>query len=325
MNIFQELAAKIDKKRSIVYPEGNDPRILKACERLVEDEIIHPIVLGSKDEIQKLGQEKEISLDGIEIIDFDFLDKTEYIDEFLKIRKGKNTEDQAREMFKSPNYLTTMMVKLYQAGGMVAGAVSSTGDTIRPALQIIKTEEGVSRISGAMFMYGPNDERYVFADVAINIDHEPEGLAEIAYQSAKTGQVFGIDPKIAFLSFSTKGSASAPQTEKVIEAVDIAREKYPDLKLDGELQFDAAIVPEVAKLKAPESEIAGKANVFIFPDLEAGNIGYKIAERLGGYEAIGPILQGLAAPIADLSRGCDAEDVYKLSIVTALQIQAKSE
>lgn len=201
---------------------------------------------------------------------------------------------------------------------VVSGAIHPTGDTVRPALQIIKTAPGSSRISGA-FVMQRDDERYIFADAAINIDIDAQTMAEIAIQSAKTAKVFGIDPKVAMLSFSTKGSAKAPQVDKVSEATKIAKELEPSLALDGELQFDAAFVPEVAKSKAPDSEIAGQANVFIFPDLQSGNIGYKIAQRLGGFEAVGPILQGLAKPVSDLSRGANEEDVYKVAIITAAQ------
>lgn len=208
-----------------------------------------------------------------------------------------------------------------QADGMVSGAVHSTGDTVRPALQIIKTRPGVARTSGAYIMQRGRDERYLFADNAINIDPNAQELAEIAVESAKTAQLFDIDPKVALLSFSTKGSAKAPQVDKVVEATQIAHELAPDLALDGELQFDAAFVPSVAKQKAPGSDVAGEANVFIFPELQSGNIGYKIAQRFGGFEAIGPILQGLNKPVSDLSRGANEEDVYKLAIITAAQTQ----
>ena len=212
-----------------------------------------------------------------------------------------------------------MLVKTDKANGMVSGAVHSTGDTVRPALQIIKTKPNVSRTSGAMVMLGKNGQRYVFADIAINITLEAKELAEVAVETSKTAELFGIDPKVAMLSFSTKGSAKHELSEKISQATEFAKELAPDLSLDGELQFDAAIVPEVAKQKAKDSSVAGNANVFIFPDLQSGNIGYKIAQRLGGFEAIGPILQGLNKPISDLSRGCNEEDVYKLAIITAAQ------
>ena len=206
------------------------------------------------------------------------------------------------------------------ADGMVSGAVHSTGDTVRPALQIIKTKPGVSRTSGAFLMVrGRDQEKYLFSDCAINVSPNAQELAEIAVDSAKTAELFDIDPKVAMLSFSTKGSAKAPEVDKVVEATKIAQELAPNYQIDGELQFDAAYVASVGQLKAPESPVAGKATVFVFPDLQAGNIGYKIAQRFGGFEAIGPILQGLNKPVSDLSRGANEEDVYKLSIITAAQ------
>ena len=204
--------------------------------------------------------------------------------------------------------------------GMVSGAIHSTGDTVRPALQIIKTKPGVSRTSGAFLMVrGRDQEKYLFSDCAINVNPSAQELAEIAVDSAKTAELFDIDPKVAMLSFSTKGSAKAPEVDKVVEATKIAQELAPEYEIDGELQFDAAYISAVAQLKAPESEVAGKATVFVFPDLQSGNIGYKIAQRFGNFEAIGPILQGLNKPISDLSRGSNEEDVYKLSIITAAQ------
>ena len=216
-----------------------------------------------------------------------------------------------------------MLVYTDQADGLVSGAAHSTADTVRPALQIIKTKPGVTKTSGVFFMT-KGEEQYVFGDCAINPELNAQDLAEIAIESAKTAQAFGMSPKVAMLSFSTKGSAKSPDTEKVSEAVQIAQKNLQetdlkDVVLDGEFQFDAAIVPEVAAKKAPNSDIQGDANVFIFPSLEAGNIGYKIAQRLGGYDAVGPVLQGLNAPVNDLSRGCSAEDVYSLSIITAAQ------
>lgn len=325
MTLFDELEEKLFSKPRIIYPEAMDLRILKASSKLVKAGKIHGILLGNPEEINNIASENSINIDGLEIIDILNSEKMdEMIDSFVEIRKGKNTREDAVKLLKSPTYFGTMMIKLGMADAMVAGAVYSTGDTIRPALQIIKTKAGNSRISGAMLMLGPNDERYIFADIAININHDANGLAEVAYQSAETAKLFGIDPKIAMLSFSTKGSAKSKEVDLVTEALEIAKEKYPDLCIDGELQFDAAISQNVANLKAPNSTVAGKANVFIFPDLQSGNIGYKTGQRLGGYKAIGPILQGLAAPIADLSRGCDEEDVYKLSILTGLQAQSQN-
>ena len=205
---------------------------------------------------------------------------------------------------------------------MISGAAHSTADTVRPALQIVKTAPGMHRVSGVMIMER-GDERYIFSDCAMNIDPDSDTLAEIGYQAAKIAKMAEIDPKIAFLSFSTKGSAKGPQVEKVVEAVNKFKKDHPDIPADGELQFDAAIVPEVGERKAPDSKVAGHANVFIFPELQSGNIGYKIAQRLGNFSAVGPVLEGLAAPINDLSRGASSEDVYLMGILTAAQSLAK--
>ena len=224
------------------------------------------------------------------------------------------------ELLKDENYFGTMLTHMGITDGLVSGAIHSTGDTVRPALQIIKTKPGISRTSGAfLMMRGNEQEKYLFSDCAINVAPSPQELAEIAIASAETAKMFDIEPRVAMLSFSTKGSAKAEQADATIEATRIAKELAPELAIDGELQFDAAYNQSVAQLKAPESEVAGKANVFVFPDLQSGNIGYKIAQRLGNFEAIGPILQGLNKPISDLSRGCNEEDVYKLSIITAAQ------
>lgn len=321
MDIFNELIEKISGKDiKIVFPEGEDKRVLGACRRLKDENLITPIVLGKLSEIENTAKENEISLENLEIIDVENSEDMDYmIDKFVEIRKGKNTKEQAEKMLKDVNYYGTMLVYEGKVDGMVSGAVHSTGDTVRPALQIVKTKPGVSRTSGAMVMLGKNGERYIFADIAINITLEANELAEVAVETAKTAELFGIDPKVAMLSFSTKGSAKHEFSEKVAKATEIAKELAPNLELDGELQFDAAIAPEVGKQKAKDSKVAGYANVFVFPDLQSGNIGYKIAQRLGGFEAIGPILQGLNKPISDLSRGCNEEDVYKLAIITAGQ------
>ena len=237
---------------------------------------------------------------------------------FVERRKGKATEEKARVQLLDPNYFGTMLIYMGKADGMVSGACHSTGDTVRPALQIVKMKPGCSRVSGAMVML-KGEERYLFSDIAINITVDAQAMGEIAVESAATAKTFDIDPKVALLSFSTKGSAVSPESEKVAEATKIAQELAPELPIDGELQFDAAFVASVGERKAPGSKVAGHANTFIFPSLEAGNIGYKIAQRFGGFEAIGPILQGLAKPINDLSRGCNEEDAYKLAIITAAQ------
>ncbi len=240
------------------------------------------------------------------------------VQSFVERRKGKATEEKAREILLDENYFGTMLVYMDKADGLVSGAAHSTADTVRPALQIIKTKPGIKKTSG-IFIMVRDDEKYAFADCAINISPDSQDLAEIAGASAETAKLFDIDARVAMLSFSTKGSAQSPETEKVTEAVNIAKEQNPELTVDGEFQFDAAFVPSVAEKKAPNSQIQGDANVFVFPSLEAGNIGYKIAQRLGGFDAVGPVLQGLNAPVNDLSRGCSADDVYKLSLITAAQ------
>ena len=241
----------------------------------------------------------------------------ELVAKFVERRKGKIDEAGAREKLTNDvNYFGTMLVFTDKVGGLVSGAIHSTGDTVRPALQIVKTKPEYNKVAGC-FILRKGEEVYLFADGGVNLDPSAEDLAETAIQTAETAKKFGIDPKVAMLSFSTMGSASSDEVTKVQEATKLAKEKAPDLDVDGELQFDASFVPEVAALKAPDSKVAGKANVFIFPNLAAGNIGYKLVQRLGGFAAIGPLLQGLNAPINDLSRGCNEKDVYELAIVTA--------
>ncbi|MGJ3945683.1 phosphate acetyltransferase [Levilactobacillus brevis] len=322
MELFDSLKQKINgQNKTIVFPEGEDERVLGAASRLVADGLVKAIVLGKQSQIETTATNHAIDLSQLTILDPAQMPSDQHqamLDALVERRKGKNTPEQAAEMLKDPNYVGTMMVYMGQADGMVSGAVHATGDTVRPALQIIKTKAGVHRISGAFIMQ-KGDERYVFADCAINIELDAAGMAEVAIESAHTAKVFDIDPKVAMLSFSTKGSAKGDMVTKVQEATDLAHESAPDLPLDGELQFDAAFVPNVGTQKAPDSKVAGHANVFVFPELQSGNIGYKIAQRFGGFEAIGPILQGLNKPVSDLSRGCNEEDVYKVAIITAAQ------
>ena len=326
MDMFEGLEAKIKgKKIKIVFPEGTEPRILGAVVRLKAEDLVEPILVGNVDAVNEAAKERGFDIKGIEVLDpATYADFDELVASFVERRKGKATEEQARETLKDENYFGTMLVHTGRADGLVSGAVHSTGDTVRPALQIIKTKPGVSRTSGAFIMLrGRGQEKYLFSDCAININPNAQELAEIAVESAKTAEMFGIDPKVAMLSFSTKGSASSPEQEKVAEATKIAQELAPEYKIDGELQFDAAFVDSVAKQKAPDSEVAGQATVFVFPDIQSGNIGYKIAQRFGAFEAVGPILQGLNKPISDLSRGCVEEDVYKTAIITANQTLVK--
>lgn len=312
------------KNVKIVLPEGEDERVLIAATQLQKTDYVSPIVLGNEDNIKSLASKHALDLTQIEIIDPATSElKDELVDAFVERRKGKATKEQAVELLDNVNYFGTMLVYTGKAEGLVSGAAHSTGDTVRPALQIIKTKPGVSRTSGIFFMI-KGDEQYIFGDCAINPELDAQGLAEIVVESAKSAQSFGMDPKVAMLSFSTKGSAKSDDVTKVQEALKLAQEKaeadqLDHVVIDGEFQFDAAIVPSVAEKKAPGAKIQGDANVFVFPSLEAGNIGYKIAQRLGGYDAVGPVLQGLNSPVNDLSRGCSTEDVYNLSIITAAQ------
>ena len=325
MELFEQLSSQIKGQgKTLVFPEGEDVRIQGAAIRLAAEELVKPILLGNKSEIEATAAANNFDLSGVQIVDpaeYPADAREKMVDALVERRNGKTDAATASKWLEDVNYFGTMLVYLGVADGMVSGATHPTGDTVRPALQIIKTAPGSSRISGA-FVMQRDDERYIFADAAINIDIDAQTMAEIAIQSANTAKVFGIDPKVAMLSFSTKGSAKAPQVDKVAEATLLAKTAVPELAIDGELQFDAAFVESVAAAKAPESEVAGHANVFVFPDLQSGNIGYKIAQRLGGFEAIGPVLQGLAKPISDLSRGANEEDVYKVAIITAAQAMA---
>ena len=320
MSLIENLKAQIrGKKPTIVFPEGNDRRVLRAAIRLYEEGDIKPIVLGNRKEIDTLAKNEGLELKGLEVIDPERYDRFEaMVHAFVARRAGKVTIEDAREILKNPNYFGTMLIYLSQADGMVSGAIHTTGDTVRPALQIIKTKEGVSRVSGAMIMI-KGDEMLLMADCAINPDLDEDSLAELAVVSEKTARQFGMDPKVAMLSFSTKGSAKHERVDIVRNATEKAKKMNPDMVIDGEMQFDAAYVESVGAQKAPDSPIKGDANVFIFPSLEAANIGYKIGQRLGGYEAVGPILQGLNKPVNDLSRGTSEDEVYALAIITAAQ------
>lgn len=323
-DLFEEIQEKLEgEKVRIVFPEALDKRVLAAAVKLSATSYVQPVLIGDPEEVKKLATEMFLSIAGVEIVDHLNYDRyDEMLASFVERRAGKVTEENARELLKDVNYFGTMLVYMNVVDGLVSGAIHSTGDTVRPALQIIKTKPGVKRTSGA-FIMSRNATRFIFADCAINPTLDAEGLAEVAVESAKTAKSFNVTPKIAMLSFSTLGSAKTPDSERVAEATRLVREKAPTLPVEGEIQFDAAFVPNVAKLKMPNSELQGDANVYVFPSLEAGNIGYKIAQRLGNFEAIGPILQGLNAPVNDLSRGCTEEDVYKLALITAVQAISK--
>lgn len=324
MDLFAQLSSEVKGQgMRLVFPEGDDARIQEAAVRLAEEALVEPVLLGNPAVIKETAEQTGRDLQLVTIIDpanYDPKLSQEMVASLVERRKGKVDEAQAEQLLLDVNYFGTMLVYMGHVDGMVSGAAHSTGETVRPALQIIKTAPGSSRISGA-FVMQKGDERYVFADCAINIEPDAQTLSEIALQSAQTAEIFGIDPKVAMLSYSTKGSASGDGANKVIEATKLAQEAAPaGVEIDGELQFDAAFVPEVATSKAPDSAVAGQAKVFVFPSLEAGNISYKAVQRLGGFEAVGPILQGLAKPVSDLSRGANVEDVYKVAIITAAQV-----
>ncbi|WP_164217585.1 phosphate acetyltransferase [Virgibacillus sp. YIM 98842] len=318
--LFEGLTKSIaGKNKRIVFPEGTDERILTAASQLSAAGILTPVLIGDENKIMSKAGEIGVDVSSCVISDpSGYPDFPLMAETFVERRKGKVTREDAEKILQDENYFGTMLVYMNQADGLVSGAAHSTADTVRPALQIIKTKEGIQKTSGVFIMVR-GEEKYVFADCAINISPDSQDLAEIAAESAVTGRLFGIDPRIAMLSFSTKGSAKSAETEKIVEALKIVKESNPSLVIDGEFQFDAAFVPDVARKKAPDSILQGDANVFIFPSLEAGNIGYKIAQRLGEFEAVGPVLQGLKKPVNDLSRGCSVDDVYKLALITAVQ------
>ena len=303
--------------RTIVFTEGTDARILTAAEKLTKEGILGVILLGVKEEVEAAAKAGNFDISKCSIIDPLKYDKIDpMVEEMVKLRKGKMTEEKVRAALSKSNYFGTMLVKMGDADCLLGGATYSTADTVRPALQLIKTKPG-NKIVSSCFILVRGDEKIAMGDCAINIDPSEDDLVEIAIESAKTAKIFGIDPKVAMLSYSTLGSGKGPSVTKVANATKKIKEAAPDLKVEGEIQFDASVSPEVGQLKAPGSPVAGQANTFIFPDINAGNIGYKIASRLGGYTAVGPVLQGLNAPINDLSRGCTAEEVYSMSIVTA--------
>ena len=321
--MFEFLIKKLKAHpRKIVFTEGTDPRILEASARLLSGTFLTPVLVGNLDEIQAAAEEAGFNIRGAEIIDPEaFPDMEKMVSTLVELRKGKMSEEECRKLLKQANYFGTMLVKMGYADALLGGATYSTADTVRPALQIIKTKPGNKIVSSCFILVRPSatGDREVLAmgDCAINIKPTEDELVEIGLETATTAKVFGIDPKVAMLSFSTNGSGKGGTVKLSHDATAIAKEMDPELKIDGEMQFDAAVAPEVGQLKFPGSPVAGHANTFIFPTIEAGNIGYKIAQRLGGFEAYGPILQGLAAPINDLSRGCNADEVYKMAIITA--------
>lgn len=329
MNLIEEIIAKAkaDKQR-IVLPEGTEKRTLEAADKLLKDEIADIILIGNPDEIKKMSDEMNLTnIDKANIIDpKKHAKKQVYAELLFDLRKKKGmTLEQASQFVENPLYLACLMIKNGDADGEIAGAQNTTGDVLRPALQIIKTAPGVSVVSGAFIMFTQTPQYgkegvLLFADCAVMPNPTAEELASIAIASAQTTRdIIGIQPRVAMLSFSTKGSAQHEMIDKVVKATALAKEMAPDLAIDGELQADAAIVASVSATKAPGSEVAGKANVLVFPSLEAGNIAYKLVQRMGNAEAVGPILQGMAAPVNDLSRGCSVEDIYKMVAIAANQ------
>ena len=316
--------------RKIVFTEGHDARILEAASRLKKDGFLTPILVGNVDVVKENAAKGGFDIEGLEILDpLTYPEMDAMVEKMVELRKGKMTPEECRTALSKGNYFGTMLVKMGYADSLLGGATYSTADTVRPALQLVKTKKGAHLVSSC-FILVRGEEKLAMGDCAINLSYEDsldkEGnvvlsaaqkLAEVAIETAKTAKVFGIDPKVALLSFSTNGSGKGGTVKLSHDATIVAKEMAPDLAIDGEMQFDAAVAPEVGQLKFPGSPVAGYANTFIFPTIEAGNIGYKIAQRLGGFEAYGPILQGLAAPINDLSRGCNAEEVYKMAIITA--------
>ena len=309
--------------KKIVFTEGEDPRILEAASRLLAGTFLHPILIGNSDKIYAVAEESGFNIRGAEIIDPSNYERfDEMVELFCELRKKKGvTPELARGVLSQANYFGTMLVKMGVADALLGGATYSTADTVRPALQLIKTKPGNTIVSSVFILVRPaatgENEVLAMGDCAINIKPSEDELVEIAGEAAECAKIFGVDPQVAFLSYSTFGSGKGEDVDKMRNAAEKAKAKYPELSIEGELQFDAAVSPRVARTKCPDSKVAGHANTFIFPDINAGNIGYKIAQRLGNFDAYGPILLGLNAPINDLSRGCNASEVYSMAIITA--------
>ena len=329
--MFAQLISTLKKSpKTIVFTEGTDPRILEASARLLSGNFLKPVLVGNPDEIAAAAEDIGFNIRGAEIIDpenYDGMD--EMVDKMVELRKGKMTADECRAALKKSNYFGTMLVKMGKADCLLGGATYSTADTVRPALQLIKTKPGNKIVSSCFIMVRPaasgENEVLAMADCAINIKPTEDELVEIAVETARTAKVFGIDPRVAMLSYSTGTSGKGADVDVVVEATALAKEKAPELSLEGPLQYDAAIDPTVAKTKLPNSKVAGKATVFIFPDLNTGNNTYKAVQRAAEAVAIGPVLQGLNKPVNDLSRGCTVPDIVNTVAITAIQAAAEKQ
>ena len=321
--MFGKLIEKLkENPKRIVFTEGTDARILEASARLLSGTFLTPILVGNPDRVHEAAEKAGFNIRGAEIIDpatYDRMD--EMVSTMVELRKGKMTADECRALLQKGNYFGTMLVKMGVADCLLGGATYSTADTVRPALQLIKTKPGNKIVSSCFILVRPSatgdNDVLAMGDCAINIDPTEDELVEIGLECAKCAKSFGIDPKVAYLSYSTHGSGKGETVDKMRNACQKAKAAAPELDIDGEIQFDAAVSPTVGQLKCPGSKVAGYANTFIFPNINAGNIGYKIAQRLGNFDAYGPILLGLNAPINDLSRGCNAQEVYSMAIITA--------
>lgn len=333
MSFIEQIKEKAKTSiKTIALPEATDLRVLTATATILEQGFANVVLIGNKEEVTKLAKENQFDISKAKIVDPNTSEKyEEYVNEFYELRKAKGMDlEKAHNMIKDSVYFGMMMVKKGDCDGLVSGAIHSTADTLRPALQILKTAPNTKLVSAFFLMVVPDCElgengTFIFSDCGLNANPNEEELSEIAISSAKSfEQLVGKEPKVAMLSYSTYGSATSESTKKVIEATKLVKEKIPNLLIDGELQLDAAIIPEVASSKAPQSSIGGKANTLIFPNLDAGNIGYKLVQRLAKAEAYGPLCQGIAKPVNDLSRGCSSNDIVGVVAITALQAQRNS-
>ena len=321
--MFRKLIQKLKHNpKTIVFTEGSDPRILEASARLLSGTFLTPILVGNREEVLAAAERECLNVQNVQVLDpasYEGMD--EMVEKMVELRRGKMTPEECREALQKSNYFGTMLVAMGQADCLLGGATYSTADTVRPALQLIKTKPGNKIVSSCFILVRPfatgGNQVLAMGDCAINIDPSEEDLVEITQEVAKCARMFGVDPKVAMLSYSTHGSGKGPAVDKMRNVTRRLQDMMLDFPVDGEMQFDAAVNPSVGQLKFPGSPVAGYANTFIFPEITAGNIGYKIAQRMGNFDAYGPILLGLNAPINDLSRGCNALEVYSMAIITA--------